>query len=59
MIEHDNPRSVDVLLYDAMFIIQSLPTDLPLRLGDIAKLLLKNIYAVRQQKKYTLFVTVM
>jgi hypothetical protein len=43
LIEHDNPRSVDVLLYDAMFIIQSLPTDLPLRLGDIAELLLRII----------------
>lgn len=43
LIEHDSPRSVDVLLYDAMFIIQSLPTDLPLRFGDIAELILKNI----------------
>ena len=43
LITHEEPRSVDVVLYDAMFIIQSLPRDLPNHFGNIAEMVLRII----------------
>ena len=43
LIKHRGPTTVDAVIYDAMFIVQSLPSDLPLNFGKIAELVLKNI----------------
>ena len=43
LITHSEPTKVDVVIYDAMFMIQSLPSNLPLRFGNIAELVLKMI----------------
>ena len=39
--------TVDAVIYDAMFIVQSLPSDLLLNFGKIAELVLKNICNTR------------
>ena len=37
-IKHREPTTIDVVIYDGMFIVQSLPSDLPLHFGSIAEL---------------------
>ena len=47
VITHKKPTSVDVVLYDAMFIIQSLSSDLPLHFSNIAELVLRIICSTK------------
>jgi len=50
LITHKEPTTVDTVIYDAMFIIQSLPSDLPLRFGNVAELVLKIICSPKARK---------
>ena len=50
LITHKQPSAVDVVLYDAMLIIQSLPSDLPLRFGNIAELVLRIICSTQARE---------
>ena len=50
LITHEEPAAVDVVLYDAMFIIQSLPSDLPLHFGNIAELVLRIICSTQARE---------
>ena len=43
LIKHREPTTVGAVIYDAMFIVQSLPSYLSLNFGKIAELVLKNI----------------
>ncbi len=43
LIQHKEPTVIDALFYDAMFIVQSLPSNLPLNFGSVARLVLKII----------------
>jgi hypothetical protein len=43
LITHTDPKTVDVVIYDAMCMIQSLPSDLPVAYGNVAELVLKII----------------
>ena len=43
LIIHTEPTVVNIVLYDAMFIIQSLPTNLPKTFGKLAELVLNII----------------
>ncbi len=52
MITHEEPTVVDVVLYDAMFILQSLPSDLSLHFSDIAELLLRIICSTHARDTY-------
>jgi len=47
LITHKEPSTLDTVLYDAMFIIQSLPFDLPLAFENVAALVLKIICSVQ------------
>ena len=47
LITHTEPAAVDIVLYDAMLITQSLPSDLPLRFSNIAELVLRIICSTR------------
>ena len=40
---HTEPTMINTVLYDAMFIIQSLPTNVPKTFGKLAELVLKII----------------
>ena len=37
------PMEIGIILIDAMFVIQLLPTDLPLKFGDLAEHILKRV----------------
>ena len=43
LIKHREPTTVDAVIYDAMFIVRSLPSDLPLNFENIVELVLNNI----------------
>ena len=49
LIKHREPTTIDVVIYDAMFIVQSLPSDLPLHFGR-AVLVMKNICNIQSSE---------
>jgi hypothetical protein len=49
LITHQEPLTNDVVLYDAMFIIQSLPSEALTTFGKLAEVVLKNICNVKSK----------